>query len=1191
MLRVPIWGVAALIAGIMSVTSVARAQNVPFSTDTTGGYARLLMEFPSPPEYEARIENGVLVIQFQSPFDIDVALLSRSLPRYVSLVRQDPNRRSLRLALKRNFRLHTSEAENQVAVDLVPYGFPGDPPSLDPQSELDNQQQAIVIEDGDFGPIEIRPLGVRVGRQKEFSRIVFEWPKRVAYDAKLENGLVTLRFAKAADPNIVGLRVDPPQFVKTADKSIKANTLTVTIEINADAGMRHYREDDHVVVDVLSPKLTLRRNDAQALTGKSDIPQDGPVNLTANLRRGEAEPVFSEAAAEKTEKIEVASNEPTEDADELAEAASSVGVEWGQDQADEVTDAEMQSSLVTPGEDETKVVGAVMESDVPPADETSLPQETNEPAADADSGATPQIDPDANFAAYEKDGNLHVLMRWDHEVPIAAFRRGQYVWIIAEDTSPLDGVMRLDQDFRQYVSSVTSTVDRTIRIVRLKVADRLLMTAKAEDNSWTIILGETIAEPTAPLNLTRAADGLGRSRVLVPYDGFGDIHWLTDPEVGDSLAVITATGPAHGLVTAQRFIEFIALSSAHGLIIQAISDDVFVRRVGAGVEIGRDLGLTLSGNGTTEQLVKRTPLGAVADPTFVDFKAWRKGSEDEYIKRANELNFNVIRSPEVNVDYGPSVGRMILARFYLAHDMAHEAIGVLEELAEEDETMSLDPSFAMLWGVAQYMSRRYEDAVDAFKAAPLESSMNAALWRGAALNQLGNHAGARRYLEQGEAAISRYPPDWQARFHIDAAEAWLKANDVARVQRHLDALPTSEIGDKLLAEAEFVRGRMLEAMNKEGEALQHYQRVILRGSERSVVQATLAKTLLLYRMGELPDEEVIERLEVLRFQWRGDDLELAMLHELGRVYVDSGDYRQGLSIMRQAVTNYPESQVAGEINESMSDVFKKLFLEESIANIPPVQALALYNDFKDLTPIGRDGDDMIRRLADRLVAFDLLEQAAELLEHQTHQRLRGVARAQVATRLAMIYLMDHKPSKALQAIRSTRQTRLPKSVTHARRLLEARALAEIEQFDHALELINGDDDPEADRLREDIYWESEDWPMAAEKIEVRLGDRWRTPCAMGNEERSDVMRAAVAFALAEDDRGLERLRRKFGEKMSQSPDADGFEIITEEINTEGVEFRELASHIASTDTLEAFMEQLRNRLKVSDAGTPETSVN
>jgi hypothetical protein len=32
-----------------------------------------------------------------------------------------------------------------------------------------------------------------------------------------------------------------------------------------------------------------------------------------------------------------------------------------------------------------------------------------------------------------------------------------------------------------------------------------------------------------------------------------------------------------------------------------------------------------------------------------------------------------------------------------------------------------------------------------------------------------------------------------------------------------------------------------------------------------------------------------------------------------------------------------------------------------------VEALALYFDFKEFTPIGRQGDEIVRRLADRLV--------------------------------------------------------------------------------------------------------------------------------------------------------------------------------------------------------------------------------
>ena len=67
---------------------------------------------------------------------------------------------------------------------------------------------------------------------------------------------------------------------------------------------------------------------------------------------------------------------------------------------------------------------------------------------------------------------------------------------------------------------------------------------------------------------------------------------------------------------------------------------------------------------------------------------------------------------------------------------------------------------------------------------------------------------------------------------------------------------------------------------------------------------------------------------------------------------------------------------------------------------------------------------MIRRLADRLVSVDLLDQAAELLQHQVDHRLQGAARAQVATRLAVIYLMNRKPDRALAVLQATRMADL-----------------------------------------------------------------------------------------------------------------------------------------------------------------------
>ncbi len=88
------------------------------------------------------------------------------------------------------------------------------------------------------------------------------------------------------------------------------------------------------------------------------------------------------------------------------------------------------------------------------------------------------------------------------------------------------------------------------------------------------------------------------------------------------------------------------------------------------------------------------------------------------------------------------------------------------------------------------------------------------------------------------------------------------------------------------------------------------------------------------------------------------------------------------------------------------------------------------------------------------------------------KRLDGIAKAQVATRLAGVYLMDHKADKAVATIRDSQITGLPDDEMHNRLILEARAFAALKQWDNALDLIAVDQSEDTKRLRADIYWES-----------------------------------------------------------------------------------------------------------------------
>ncbi len=64
------------------------------------------------------------------------------------------------------------------------------------------------------------------------------------------------------------------------------------------------------------------------------------------------------------------------------------------------------------------------------------------------------------------------------------------------------------------------------------------------------------------------------------------------------------------------------------------------------------------------------------------------------------------------------------------------------------------------------------------------------------------------------------------------------------------------------------------------------------------------------------------------------------------------------------------------IQQEAAKSFDTLFLAGKGDALPAIDALGLFYDFRELTPIGSArGDEMIRKLAERLVSVDLLDRA------------------------------------------------------------------------------------------------------------------------------------------------------------------------------------------------------------------------
>jgi len=76
---------------------------------------------------------------------------------------------------------------------------------------------------------------------------------------------------------------------------------------------------------------------------------------------------------------------------------------------------------------------------------------------------------------------------------------------------------------------------------------------------------------------------------------------------------------------------------------------------------------------------------------------------------------------------------------------------------------------------------------------------------------------------------------------------------------------------------------------------------------------------------------------------------------------------------------------------------------------------------------------------------------------------------------------------------------------------------------------------------------------------------------------NDIMRAAIAYSLAGDDFALNRLSQKFSQKMSESTDAETFNILTKPLSDRSFERDVAVDSILNIGTTDSFLRDYRKR--------------
>lgn len=1107
------------------------------------GFGRIHIEFANRtllPGYTARLANGVLVIEFDNPVDLALEPMSTDLDRFINVARRDPDGLGLRFALtQQTTTINTLEGGENLFIDLLPSDWTGLAPGL-PDSiirKLANRADEALkkLRDADRAKViqAIEPvLDFRVGRAPTFTRFVFSW--NLPYDVQFirQDDVVSVVFNHDGDMGEALERVNAnlPPLVKGIDAFHDQDRLKVLFGVDPVADVRAFRDENAYIVDVASTDI---------LAGVEDL---SPLPAIGPDASGASGIVNSKGAV----------NSPNSVMREL-DRATLPGKRG--------TAKESQGSLPQLVFETPAVVVEEEEEDF------DLPLVSPEAYKVRDN-----TDEDLTRLRVQRAGETtQVVFPFDEEVSGSVFRRNNVVWAVFDSDRPMN-IDALKDILGPVVRSVSQIPFDDKRVVRMQLSRTTLASLSSDGETWILSIGDSILEPNAPLSFRRENGPDGSSELRIDLENARRVHLLEDPIVGDKIVAITSNAPIRGFVRDHALVDVKLHASMHGVGLSLVADGISVALENNVVVVRSDVGLKLSRPVSTTQLKEEDDTQKMLSrPGRIDFARWLSN---------RGIYFDIIRDFELRAAQAdPDLQgheRIKFAKFLIAYQLGNEALGVLKTVRDHNEEAATSLAFDILFAASTVLANRPEEAIRLLDEPHLENDADAAVWRALAAASARDWLKVRQAVPRGEAVIGEYSRDLYARFFLGSARASLEANDIGASKVALAKVDPLNATRANAANYELVKALIAAKEGRLEDAERSFNAVLAMPYMPAKMEAEYERTSTLLLTENIEKEEAIENLERISATWRGDIIELKALNLLANLYANDSEYRAAFETMKAANYAYPQEEITRELQNSMIEAFARLFLEGEADEMNPISALALFYDFRQLIPVGRRGDEMVRRLAQRLIDVDLVEQAVELLTHQVEERLTGAARAQVAADLAVIVLSEGKPRKALDILRKSRQAQLPDSLRRQRRIVEARAHAELEKPDVAIGLLAGLAGRDVHRVVTDALWNAQRWQEVAERLESMHGQRWSDAAPLKPLEQQDVLRSAIAYTLAEDGLGLQRLRNKYAKKMGESPSASAFDAVTQPIDKSGFDFRKVASQIASVDSLEAFLEDYRN---------------
>lgn len=754
-------------------------------------------------------------------------------------------------------------------------------------------------------------------------------------------------------------------------------------------------------------------------------------------------------------------------------------------------------------------------------------------------------------------------------VGMAAYQRGGYAYIIFDRNLGLS----LDKLLQGQHAGKTEMLDlKNATGFRFSLPQGVDLRLSRHETAWHIKAQKP--DNNLPLSMTFNAepDYVLGARLVLPVSGAGTPVNLTDPVTGENLVVVPLQQAGQQITRSQFFPDVVTLPTAQGILLLPRHDKVKANITATGIELVDEKdGLKLSpmadtgrDGGATNTKLPRLSL--------VDLKSWRGREGDYFVASRRRLWETMVTLPEGERAYT----RLHLARLHLAYGQGSEAMVILNQLARDVPDMASSVQFLAIRGAARILAGDVAAGLRDMDRIG-EGGIEMDLWRAVAEAKLRDFQAAWPKFQSTAGVLMQMPEPVFTHMLVLGLETGLALGQAVEAYEWLAQFKNMHEEVFYNPKIQYLRGVMDYQFGHVDKAENLWRMVALSRDRLYRTRAELALVDLAVAKGKMKPADAAKRLEGLRFVWRGDDLELDILARLGKFYLDGNKYVDGFTTLSTATRLYPDDPKSAELRAEMSELLRKIYLENAAPAMGPLEALGLYQQFNSMAPVGEVGDAIARKLAEKLVTVDLLDQAAALLDKQVRERLSGPLKAEVGAQLAAIRLLNKQPDQALESLDNSAVDGISETLDDERHLLRARAHMELGDFAEAETTLGDIGEEAANALRVDIAWRNQRWADAAKLLGALIG----APPARGDklapEKITLLLNRATALVLAGDEGALAQLARDFSPALAGLPEAGAFRLLTQAQSDQFANPSDIIDRLNDVDLFKQFLDKYRTR--------------